>query len=237
MSSTSSPTMRWIMRVKSSTAARTSSGRSWMICLREKARSLRVSSPPRRAASNTSDSCAATGCPGGELARGELAEAEDDGEQVVEVVRHAAGEQADGLHLLRLAQLLLEALPRGRVLHHGDAVEGRAVGVADEANGGLDDDGVAGLGERASSRPARRSSASAATRPCASKASGLHCARSSSVASLPEGLLRREAERALGRLVPVGDDLRRVGGDDRLAHLVEHVGLEGEALDRGLALA
>ena len=82
-----------------------------------------------------------------ELSRGELAEAEDDGEQVVEVVRHAPGEQADGLHLLRLAQLLFEPLPRGRVLHHGDPLEGRAVGAANEVNGGLHDDGVAGLGE------------------------------------------------------------------------------------------
>ena len=38
----------------------------------------------------------------------QLAVAEDDGEQVVEVVRDAAGEPADRLHLLRLAELLLE---------------------------------------------------------------------------------------------------------------------------------
>ena len=38
----------------------------------------------------------------------ELAVAEDDRQQVVEVVRDAAGELADRLHLLRLAQLLLE---------------------------------------------------------------------------------------------------------------------------------
>ena len=54
---------------------------------------------------------------------------------------------------------------------------------------------------------------------------------------LPEGLLRREPEGPLGRLVPVGDDLLDVGGDDRLVDLIEHVGLERQALDRGLALA
>ena len=32
----------------------------------------------------------------------------NDGEDVVEIVRDAAGELADGLHLLRLAQLLLQ---------------------------------------------------------------------------------------------------------------------------------
>jgi hypothetical protein len=36
--------------------------------------------------------------------------AEDDAEQVVEIMRHAAGEVADGLHLLRLHQPRLDAL-------------------------------------------------------------------------------------------------------------------------------
>ena len=34
--------------------------------------------------------------------------AEDDGENVVEIVRDAAGKLADGLHFLRLAELLLQ---------------------------------------------------------------------------------------------------------------------------------
>src|SRR5207245_2121992 len=34
--------------------------------------------------------------------------AADYGEQVVEVVRHAAGQPADGFHLLRLAELLFQ---------------------------------------------------------------------------------------------------------------------------------
>ena len=38
----------------------------------------------------------------------ELDVAADGGEQVVEVVRDAAGELADGLHLLRLAELRLQ---------------------------------------------------------------------------------------------------------------------------------
>ena len=41
--------------------------------------------------------------------------ADDDGEQVVEVVRDAAGELADRLHLLRLPQLLLDRAALGEV--------------------------------------------------------------------------------------------------------------------------
>ena len=41
--------------------------------------------------------------------------AEDDGEQIVEVVRHAAGELADGLHLLRLDQARLRLDPPRRL--------------------------------------------------------------------------------------------------------------------------
>ena len=44
-----------------------------------------------------------------------LAETDDGGEQVVEVVGHAAGELAHRFHLLRLPELLLEALEVGDV--------------------------------------------------------------------------------------------------------------------------
>ena len=50
--------------------------------------------------------------------------ADDDGEQVVEVVGHAAGEPADGLHLLRLPQ----GLGRPKAL----------AGVAEHQNGPYD---------------------------------------------------------------------------------------------------
>jgi hypothetical protein len=45
----------------------------------------------------------------------ELGHPDDDREDVVEVVRDAAGELADRLHLLRLAQLALERDPLGHV--------------------------------------------------------------------------------------------------------------------------
>ncbi len=44
--------------------------------------------------------------------------ADDDGEQVVEVVGHAAGKVADGLHLLRLAELGLDLLLAGEAFAH-----------------------------------------------------------------------------------------------------------------------
>ena len=47
----------------------------------------------------------------------ELSIEEDDREHVVEVVGDAAGELADGLHLLRVAELLLQLPPHGDVLH------------------------------------------------------------------------------------------------------------------------
>ena len=54
--------------------------------------------------------------PGSHVVQHRLGVAEDDRQQVVEVVRHAAGQPADRLHLLRLPQLLLEAgaAARGR---------------------------------------------------------------------------------------------------------------------------
>ena len=54
--------------------------------------------------------------------------AQDDGEQVVEVVRHAARELAHRLHLLRLAQLLLQLVPCGQIAHEAGE-EALAVGM------------------------------------------------------------------------------------------------------------
>ncbi len=51
--------------------------------------------------------------------------ADDDAKQVVEVVRDAAGELADRLHLLRLAQLGLHPLLARDVLGEGEQQPGR----------------------------------------------------------------------------------------------------------------
>ena len=61
--------------------------------------------------------------------------AHDDGEQVVEIVRDAAGELAHGLHLLRLAELLLHLPTLGDVLLDGDEV-GDLVPVLDRCDRG-----------------------------------------------------------------------------------------------------
>src|SRR5205807_2171028 len=52
---------------------------------------------------------------------------EDDGEQVIEVVGDAARELADRLHLLRLAQLVLQHAPLGHVLRERLEAIDRAV--------------------------------------------------------------------------------------------------------------
>ena len=49
-----------------------------------------------------------------QVAQQEAGVALDRGEQIVEVVRHAAGEAAEHLHLLRLSQLALQPLARRR---------------------------------------------------------------------------------------------------------------------------
>ncbi len=48
----------------------------------------------------------------------QVAVAVDRGQEVVEVVRDAAGELADRLHLLALHELRLEGLQLGGVAHH-----------------------------------------------------------------------------------------------------------------------
>ncbi len=57
----------------------------------------------------------ARGMPGFEFLEHQVAVAEDGREQVVEVVRDAAGQAADGLHLPRLLELFLERV--ARLLH------------------------------------------------------------------------------------------------------------------------
>ena len=53
-----------------------------------------------------------------EILQHQLAVPQNDGQQVVEVVRHAAGQLSDGFHLLRLLILRLEGPAFGDV--HGD---------------------------------------------------------------------------------------------------------------------
>ena len=60
----------------------------------------------------------------GEFAAGEVGMAEDAGEEVVEVVRDATGESANGFHLLCLKELCFEVFALGfGLLARGDVTE------------------------------------------------------------------------------------------------------------------
>ena len=80
--------------------------------LRLKARSCAVRPAARRPAARISSRSSRTGLVRFEDRQHRLAEAVDDHQHVVEVVRDAAGEAAERLHLLRLAHLRLEVLAR-----------------------------------------------------------------------------------------------------------------------------
>ena len=76
-----------------------------------------------------------------EFVKHQLTVALDDGEQIVEVVRDAAGQAAYGFHLLGLAQLLFQSPTFGNIL--GDHLEAQRLtafvleGIATQANGYL----------------------------------------------------------------------------------------------------
>ena len=101
----------------SATTALRSSTRGARTCLRLKASSCRVSAGrPLAGLAGSPRPARAPGRPRGRPAQQQLAVAVDDGQQVVEVVGHAAGQPADRLHLLRLPELLLQPPPLGDVL-------------------------------------------------------------------------------------------------------------------------
>ncbi len=169
----------------------------------------------------------AHGVAGGKLARGELGEAEDDREHVVEIVGDAAREQTDGLHLLRLPQLLLDALARRDVLHDRDAARRSPVGVQQDAERGLDRQLVARERrvDELSDPPPRRLQGGHHGVPALGPARAKQL-----LAVLAERLLFGPTVQLRRGGVPVGDARAAVGCDDRLADLRERLGLEREAL-------
>ena len=94
--------------------------------MRLNASSCLVSPAARSAARWISSTSARRSSLVGSASEQELGAAQDDGQQVVEVVGDAARQLADGVHLLRLPELLLERAPLGDV--EGDA--GGAYGLA-----------------------------------------------------------------------------------------------------------
>ena len=94
-------------------------------CRRLKLSSCRHRSVARRVASSMA--CRLSSVVGAQLAlREEGRFSGDDGEQVVEVVRHAAGQQPHRFHLLRLHEVGLELLARRDVASHHHVAHGRS---------------------------------------------------------------------------------------------------------------
>jgi hypothetical protein len=82
---------------------------------------------------------------GSEVAGEEVAQPGDRREHIVEIVRDGAGKASERLHLLRLAQLLLELVALTHVLHQRDGVHRRAIGVSHQR----------GIDARVNDRPVR----------------------------------------------------------------------------------
>ena len=102
------------------------------ICRRLKASSCRVSCAARSAALRISSISSRAVSTRARSREREIGVAEDGAEQVVEVVGDAAGEPADRLHLLRLAQLQLELATLGHVGHRADDANRGAMLTADD---------------------------------------------------------------------------------------------------------
>ena len=143
----------------------------------------------------------------GEVVAEPVGVAEDRGEQVVEVVRDAAGELADRLHLLALSQAVLEIAPLGDVARDGDepveivrrrSASGRIDGRADERARRR----AAGTARRARRARARRASSSSAAKLDLRQVEERRRRLDRRISSL------RIAEHVLGAGLP-GDDARR----------------------------
>ena len=87
---------------------------------RLKARSCLVSAAARSPAFMICSTGVAVGIVGAQAVQDQLAVAGDDGQQIIEIVRHAAGQHADRFHLLRLPQLIFQLAAAGDVHHDGE---------------------------------------------------------------------------------------------------------------------
>ena len=93
------------MPARSSLRSSTFRSRTWLAAEREELRGEVRGAPA--GAPDLLEVARSRGSPGLKSRDQQLDVAEDDREHVVEVVGHAAGEPPDGLHLLRLTELLL----------------------------------------------------------------------------------------------------------------------------------
>ena len=102
-----SPSVRPSSLTISDTSSLTSTRCGCSGCRRAKASSRRVRSAPRIEAAERLPTSSRSSGAIALLSSQQIEIADDDAEQIVEIMRHAAGQIADGLHLLRLAQLFL----------------------------------------------------------------------------------------------------------------------------------
>ncbi len=105
--------------------------RGWSCCLRLNASSCRVTDSARSAARRISTTSAQATWSSPSAREGKLRVADDGGQRVVQVVRHAACETADRFELLRLPKLLLDPPAIGDVLHRPDQTRPPALLAAD----------------------------------------------------------------------------------------------------------
>jgi hypothetical protein len=153
--------------------------------------------------------------------------ADDDRQQIVEVVRQAAGELADRFHLLRLAQLCalrLHLAPFGHVAH--DADEGMVAGVRRFADRELHRKGravFAAAHHLATGADDLRHAGGEICRDVAIVFAMVRF-RHQDADILPDDLVRGVAEQADAGLVERLDDAMPVDGDQAVHHRVQHGG-------------
>ena len=148
---------------------------------------------------------------GGDAGEQQVAVAGDDGEQVVEVVGDAAGELADRLHLLRLAEALLQQLVLGDVRPEPDSADRAPLAVAD--HGGREVE----VHHRPVAPPApnlHAIDASVFERGAAQALELLALIARREGVRLADHFLGAPAEDALGRGIPPGHDEIGVDADD-----------------------
>jgi hypothetical protein len=145
--------------------------------------------------------------------------ADDHAEQIVEIMRHAAREVADGFHLLGLAKLRLDGVPLGHVFDYEDDGADVAVGVAQGGAGRADIDQPT-----VARRPAQLYGLEpfSAPRPLEIEVEfALHWVRQHGAIIMSDHLLGREAEDPFGRFVPHQERRVHIHNGDRKGRRVE----------------
>jgi hypothetical protein len=125
------PHQRLSRCIRSAIVSRRSTTSSFSFCCRENARSWPTSDAARLAFWLIWMRSPKSGSPWSWRKQQQVAMARDGRQQVVEVMRHAAGKFAHGLHFLALHELLFKALEFGRVVQNRQ--QGRARRIGDPA--------------------------------------------------------------------------------------------------------